>query len=137
MNKPHLEKALPKQAQRRWMRDCLASSALYTALVFASTAMLDSDWPPVLRGALALSPMLPVVWFAWALAAFSRSWDELQRRVVLEAFLIAGATFALGSFAWGWLTLGAGLPELPTIVILPALGALWVVAVPVVAKRYR
>ena len=126
-----------KQAQRRWMRDCLASSALYAALVFASAAMPDSDWPPVLRAALALSPMLPVVWFAWALAAFSRSWDELQRRVALEAFLIAGATFGLGSFAWGWLELGAGLPELPTISILPVLVALWGVALPVVARRYR
>lgn len=65
--------------------------------------------------------MLPIGYFTWALVVFSRSWDELQRRILLESFLIAGWGVALASFGWGWLSIGAGVPALHAIWILSAL----------------
>ena len=81
--------------------------------------------------------MLPVGYFAWALVVFSRSWDEMQRRIVLESCLVAGSGVALGSFAWGWLALVAGVPELHVIWILPALLGALPAAYWVVSRRYR
>ena len=132
-----MKSAGARQARRRWRRDCLASFAGYSVLVLASPAVVDGGWPLAVRGVAALAPMLPIAYFIWALVVFSRSWDEMQRRILLEAFLIAGAGVALGSFAWGWLALRVGVPELHAIWILPVLLGALGVACWFVSRRYR
>ena len=126
-----------KQARRRWLRDCLVSFAVYGVAVFGAVAVADADAPLALRVAAALAPMLPIGYFAWALVAFSRTWDELQRHILLESFLLGGCGVALASFGWGWLSLGAGVPALHAVWILPALLGASGAAYWLVSRRYR
>lgn len=126
-----------QRARRRWLRDCLASFAVYGVMVFGAAAVADAASPPALRVVVALAPVLPIGYFAWAMVLFARSWDEMQRRILLEAFLIAASAVALGSFAWGWLSLSAGAPELHAVWILPALFGALGVAYWLVSRRYR
>ena len=130
-------KPATKQARRRWLRDCLGSFAVYGVAVFGAVAVADASSPLALRVAAALAPMLPIGYFAWALVAFSRTWDELQRRILLESFLIGGCAVALASFGWGWLSLGAGVPALHAVWILPALLGASGAAYWLVSRRYR
>lgn len=126
-----------QRARRRWLRDCLASFAMYGVVVFGGVAVANAGSPLALRVVVALAPVLPIGYFGWAMAVFARSWDEMQRRILLESFLIAGSAVALGSFAWGWLSLHTGAPELHAIWILPALFGVSGVAYWLVSRRYR
>ena len=132
-----MKSATAQQARRRWLRDCWASFAVYGVAVFGGVAVTDAASPLGLRVVVALAPLLPIGYFAWAIVVFSRSWDELQRRIFLESFLIAGSAVALGSFAWGWLSIGAGAPELRAVWILPALIGASGVACWLLSRRYR
>ena len=132
-----MKSATAQRARRRWVRDCLASFAVYGVMIFGGVAMVDAGSPLALRVVAALAPVVPIGYFAWAMVVFSRSWDELQRRILLESFLVAGCAVALGSFGWGWLSLGAGAPELHAIWILPAFLGASGVAGWLVSRRYR
>ena len=63
--------------------------------------------------------------------------DELQRRMQSEAMLIALATVGFSSFAWGFLEEWAQFPHIPLIWVLPAIIAVWGVAVAFVFVQSR
>lgn len=44
------------------------------------------EWPPALRAALALAPLIPSVLWARSIARWMRGLDELQRRIQQEAW---------------------------------------------------
>lgn len=123
---------------KRYTRDMVAAYALYAVVLFATRHALKSFEPP-LWGAVALSlaPALSVILVARAILRFSRSWDELQTRIVMEAALIAACVVGFGSFAWGFLEGDVGAPRLPTVWIMPALFAVYGLAAVFVARKYR
>lgn len=47
------------------------------------------EWSPLLKGMLALAPLIPGLLYVWTCVRFIRGLDELQRGVQLEAFLFA------------------------------------------------
>lgn len=124
------------QARRRWLRDCLGSFVVYGVVVFGGVAIVDAGSPLALRVAVALAPLVPIGYFGWAMLVFSRAWDELQRRKAFEALLVATCAVALGSFGWGWLSVGTGVPALHALWILPALLGAWGAAYWLVSRRY-
>ena len=132
-----MKAATARRVRRRWLRDCLGSFAVYGVAVFGAVVVADAGWPLALRVVALLAPLLPICYFAWAMVVFSRSWDELQRRILFESFLVGGGAVALGSFGWGWLSVGAGVPELHALWVLPALVGASGAAYWLMSRRYR
>ena len=93
-----------------------------TAAVYLAMLLLNSqhpEWNPLLRGLLALAPLIPGMLYVRSWMRFIRGLDELQRRIQLEAFLFAAlGTVFVGTaintldaheVPLGWLKHGFGL----------------------------
>lgn len=117
--------------------------ALYSVSVIV-TAHLYNRFEPEGTAALALAmiPMVPTLLALWAfLRQFWRT-DELERRIVAEAVLIAAGVVGFLSFALGWAMAllqpgGEMLTYLPLLLFLPAMIMVWGVALPFVRRRYQ
>ena len=129
--------ALALAAEKRWAIDVAVAFAVYSVLVIGAPLVVEQQWPAVVRGALALAPMVPILYFVRALVAFYRSRDELQRRKMAEAAIVSVLVVGLSTFAWGWLALASLLPPLHSVWTLPALLAVYGVASFFVERRYR
>ncbi len=123
---------------RRYLARFSVGIVLYTATVLGTGHLLRTLDPsrPV-EILLALLPMLPVAIIAWALLSFVRTLDELHRRIVLEAFALAGLVVGMASFAWGFLEGLPGVPDLPAIFVLPAMIGVFGLAQSLLWMRYR
>ena len=125
-----------KPEARKYRNATIISFSLYGLILFTVNTYLQSNgtdgWLPV---ALAFVPMLPILYFARALIVFSRSWDELQRRISFEATVVALFVVGLGTFSYGFLE-GVGFPQLDTIWIMPMLIAVQGVSQFIIAGRY-
>ena len=124
-------------AEKRWAIDVAVAFAAYSVLVIGAPLVVEQDWPAVVRGVLALAPMVPILYFVRALVAFYRSRDELQRRKMAEAAIVSVLVVGLSTFAWGWLELADLLPPLHSVWTLPALLAVYGIASFFVERRYR
>ena len=126
-----------KRAEKRYLKRTLIAFGLYGAAIYATDSLLvNGNLSPAEATALALAPMLPVLLFVKAVLAFYRTLDELQRKVVADAIVAAACVVGFSSFAWGWLEIRMAVPPLPTIWVLPALFAVFGMALPVVSRRY-
>lgn len=83
-----------------------------------------------------LLPTLPLFLAFWAIIRQYKRCDEFYQRVHSEAFALGALILGLGVMVWGFAE-NAGLPELPTIWIAPALIALWGLSLPLVSRRYK
>ena len=102
----------------------------------------NPDWPPLLRGSLALGPLIPSLLYVRSWMRFIRGLDELQRRVQLEAFLFAAmGTVIVGTAVnilnahdvpVGWLEHGLGMGN--TFV---AMFVLWPIGWGLANRRYK
>jgi len=71
----------------------------------------DLDWgPPAARVAVALLPVVPTALFLWAIVSLIRSFDEMQRRIHLEALAFAFPLAILLLMTLGLLQLAIDLP---------------------------
>ncbi len=123
---------------RRYFIEFGGAMLLYSVSV-PLTVILEDRLEPQGAQALAIA-MIPVIPTLLALWAFLRQFwrmDELQRRVVSEAMVIAALVVGLGSFALGWVlaVMGAGVP-VPLLWVMPALIGVWGVAMIFVKRRY-
>ena len=126
-----------KPAEKRYLKETVLAFTLYGGAIYATDALLANDSLSAAEGAaLALTPMLPVLLFVKAMLSFYRTLDELQHKVVADAVVVAACVVGLGSFAWGWLEVRMAVPALPTVWVMPALFAVFGVALPVVSRRY-
>lgn len=126
-----------KRPEKRYLKHTLIAFGLYGAVIYATDSLLvNGNLSPAEATALALAPMLPVLLFVKAMLAFYRTLDELQRKVVADAIVAAACVVGFSSFAWGWLEIRMAVPTLPTIWVLPALFAVFGMALPVVSRRY-
>jgi hypothetical protein len=126
-------------AFKQYRRDFLIATVLYTVVLFASVSVLQRmelpKWAVVL---VALAPVAPVALMLRAYLTVLGKMDELQRRIQSEAILIAAGVVGFGSFAYGFLEGANVLPSIPGALlwILPAMIAVWGVALPYVSRRY-
>lgn len=127
-----------KRAGRRYMRGMMTAAALYTVVVVAGVYSIEHLHPPHwLVIVAAIAPLAPALLMLRAYLVFMREVDELQRRIQSEAMLIALATVGFSSFAWGFLEEWAQFPHVPLIWVLPAIIAVWGVALGFVRLRYQ
>jgi len=125
-------------AAKRYTRWFLFWMMLYSVAVLGSAA-LDAriELPDPVRIGLALSPVPPALMGLREFVIFFRALDEVQARIQSEAILIAAGVVGFATFAWGFVEVRMDWPHLPAIMVLPALAAVWGVALPFVSRRYR
>jgi hypothetical protein len=126
------------KAARRYTFAFLGFMACYARVVIGAP-FLDRafELPGAVRIVLALAPVIPALLALREFVIFLRSMDEVQARIQSEAILIAAGVVAFASFAWGFVEGWIAVPDLSFIWILPAMIAVWGLAVPMVARRYR
>lgn len=99
-------------AARRYKVQVAINMATYVAILFASIEALNRLNPQgALRYALILAPLVPVALLVPAVVRYFRESDELERRIVTEAFAIGATVTAMLSVTYGFLE-NTGLPHL-------------------------
>ncbi|HEY5551846.1 MAG TPA: hypothetical protein VIK52_08155 [Opitutaceae bacterium] len=94
MEKPNMmESVEPCSDQYSFKTDLRLNAWLAVAVVvYLATLWLNSrhpDWSPLVRGLIALTPLVPGLLYIRSWVRFIRECDELQRRIQSEAFLFA------------------------------------------------
>jgi amino acid transporter len=99
-------------ATRRYKIQLTVTVAAYVAiLVTVMWALGRFDLHGVLRYAVTLAPLVPIAFLVMAVARYFRESDELERRIVTEAFAIGAVVTALFSVTYAFLE-NTGLPHL-------------------------
>ncbi len=92
--------------------------------VFPRESQIAAPW---LKAVAALSPLLPLVFVAWAVVRYVNRCDEMERRQNLEAAGIAVIVVSLGSMALGFLAAAKLVAVDGALVLLMVLPVLCVV----------
>ena len=124
----------------RYSREMLLWTAVYVVVIFGATYILNElkGLPSAARVTLSLAPLIPALFMLKAIVVFvQKSSDELWRKIIFEALLIATGMVGFGTFSWGFLELGAGFPKLPIILVLPMIIFFWTFALAIVHRRYH
>ncbi|MGY6627423.1 MAG: hypothetical protein ACXIVL_02815 [Oceanicaulis sp.] len=126
------------QAAKRYTVWFLFWMMMYSAVLIGGTIAhnrLDLDGLAAL--AVAVAPVLPTLMALREFVIFLRAMDEVQARIQSEAILIAAGVVGFGSFAWGFVESRVEVPDVSLIWILPAMVAVWGLALPFVSRRYK
>lgn len=94
MEKPNLmESVEPHSGQYSFKTDLRLNAWLGVAtavyLAVFTLSQRHPEWSPLVRGLLALTPLIPGMLYVRSWVRFIRGLDEMQRRIQLEAFLFA------------------------------------------------
>lgn len=135
---PECDPPLSKEELARWRRRYFAI-AIATALLIVAFAWVGRQFPlrSPMRITMALLQGAASAALIVATARPMRQYDELQRRIHLEAFAFAFAATAILGTTYGFL-INAGLPEIDWgSWIWPGMVALWVIGLVIANRRYR
>ena len=127
-----------RPGQLRHMRQGLLAAAIYMVLVLAMKPLLDMASQPLLRAAIALLPVVPMVFVVRAMVRKLLGGDELERRMQLEAVSIASISVGLLSFAAASLDMAGVLHFKNALeMVLPALLLAYAIALLWIRRRYQ
>ena len=100
----HCDEMYASDASRRYLRASWPAMIAYALLLFGSLRWIRAGIDSVpLRAAVAVLPLLPLLFFVRAALRYLREIDELQRRIETESIGIASLLVALLYFAGGLL----------------------------------
>jgi len=125
-----------RESQKHYLREFLPAMALFGLTVFLSNKLLPSAGSAELRACYALLPAIPAVLVVLAMVRRIRQLDELQRRIELEAAVIAGLVVGMASFVTGFLV-EAHMMQVSIISVFPTMIGVYAVAQTWTAWRYR
>lgn len=135
----HADPRRRRQA-RRYLGEFLPAMLGYVLAVPLSLVLLQHiAMPTALKFVVALLPMLPA-WFGLrAVLRHLRRLDELEQRIQTQAIGVASLSVGMLTFALGFLQIAGLLPKVAGLLlwVLPAMIAVWGVAVGVISYRYR
>jgi hypothetical protein len=86
---------------------------------------------------IALLPVLPFLLAMSAVVSHVRQQDELQRRIHLEAVVIAALLTGAVTFSYGLLEANDLVPHLSLTWIAPLMIAIWGVAAAIISRHYQ
>ena len=115
----------------------LAGMIGYSVLLPLSLIALSnaqSDGPAAI--VVAVLPVVPLFLALSGILGAMRALDELQRRIQLEAVVIAGLLTAFVTFTYGLMEASELAPEISMIWVLPFMVIVWGIAAAVGARRY-
>jgi hypothetical protein len=125
------------QLMRRYYVEFTISMTAYAVVLIASVTLLDRlSTDSNFRTAIALAPVVPVVFVLIAIMRLLVNSDELQQRIQLFAISFAAVTTALLTFSYGFLE-GIGFPRFSPIWVFPLMTALWGLGLSYFSRRYR
>lgn len=105
---------------KRYTRHFGGAMIVYSAVCIAAMSALDrNEFEPLVAVAIALSPVLPILYALRAFIVEFRSTDEFHQRVQSEAIIWGAGLTGFGTFAYGFAELAIELPSVPTLMILP------------------
>lgn len=116
-----------KKINALYYREFTGSLLLYAIVLICALKFGPSMPDGAAKTAVMLSPMIPVLLFAWVLFRRFARIDEYARLQTLETIAIAFAITAAVSFTYGFLE-NVGFPRLSMFVVWPFMGAAWGVA---------
>ena len=136
----HCDEMYASNASRRYLRASWPAMIAYALVLFASLRWIRAGIDSVpLRAAVAILPLLPLLFFVRAALRYLREVDELQRRIETESIGIASLLVALLYFAGGLLE-KAKVVELDggavMIWVFPLLCGVYGIAKMALTKRY-
>lgn len=106
--------AAPKPLRQRYVREMMAAMAVYVVTLMLSVWLFKRmEMAPLLRTAVALAPVLPIVFVLRAMIRYIRDVDEMQQRIELEAVSIGTAMLCV-------LYMGAGFLQTSKVIDVPA-----------------
>jgi hypothetical protein len=124
----------------RYLREFIPAMLGYMiVLPISIVLLLRVDMPPVLQGAVALLPVLPMLFVMRAILRHMLRQDEMQQRIELQAVAITCALIGIATFSVGFLQNVRLLPSPPWLMlwILPLMIGTYGVARALVTRRYR
>jgi hypothetical protein len=127
------------RAMRRYFFELGFSIIAYTAVLYASRWLLVGTLRHATNGwqlAVALTPMIPVIFVFIAIVRCVLGVDELQRRIYVDSLAVAGGATALLLVAYGLIE-GDHLPKLSVFWPFAVFMMIWLVASFVVRRRYQ
>jgi hypothetical protein len=99
------------QAPRRYRFEIALAFALYMVALFGRVYLLKQIDDPVLKVAITLTPIFPILLMALAVYRFYRGIDEYYRVRLLKVMTIAGGITAIAAASWSFLE-DVGAPAL-------------------------
>ncbi len=115
------------QAPRRYFVELMSTMLLYFAALAASVYGSNHHaLEPVLRDALVLSPIAPILLVALVILRLYRRVDEFQKRRLLEMIAIGAALTGIVGASWPFAQ-GLGAPPISIVWAWPVMGAGWIV----------
>jgi Kef-type K+ transport system membrane component KefB len=138
MTLPDCDPPIAREELVRWRRRILGL-ALVAAIVILAAAWMGRQLPLRSPGRIAIALLQGAASTALIVATARpmRHYDELQRRIQLEALGLAYAATAILATTYGFLV-KAGLPDIDWgSWIWPAMTGLWAIAFAIACRRYR
>ncbi len=124
------------KAGRNYLIGFILSMAIaYPAVVFASVMLLQQYPDAWWRFAVAVAPVVPIMFGLRTFMRFLNQIDEMQQRIQLNAAAFAAGATAMLTVTYGFLE-NVGFPQLSWIWIFPMIVLLWGGATGVLSRRY-
>jgi len=127
--------SIPQFNTRQYFLELVGAFIIYAVVLFATVERVGDTEPGILKMALALAPVFPLILVFWAIMRAYYRCDEMYKRIIKEAF-------SMGAIIFGWLLIilgfaeNGGLPKIPMVFIAPLLLAFWGLCIPIVIRRY-
>lgn len=130
-------KVAPKTATRRYLRVFVPAMGCYLAGIFLASSLINEGDPvTALTYVLALVPAVCVWVFIWAQGRYVREIDEFQRKVQVEALMMALMLTMCGYTAWGLLEFYANVPKLPIFYAMPVFYGVFGICSSIINRRH-
>jgi hypothetical protein len=128
-----------RRAVRRLIWAALGLSALAAGVTLGVAVVLKGDppWPGWVRGAVALSPVVPFGAMFAALVRVNRHLDEFAVRVQFEALAITVIASILLFIGWGQLQVAGVLPLTEVSMVWPPMVVIYAAGYWLSCRRYR
>jgi hypothetical protein len=123
-------------AARRYIIGVLSAMTLYAVVLVISLRWLHHNPEAPWKYAIAVLPVLPILWVPVAAVRFFRTMDELQKQIHLEGLAFGFTCAAVLTITYGFLQ-NAGLPEVSWVWVWPVMAVCWVVGLVAARWRYR
>lgn len=119
-----------------YRKRALLALALYAAVLVVSIEIISRFHHGWWRIPVALTPVLPCLLFVRAFVSLMDSFDELQKRIALQALAFAFAATAVLTLTYGFLQ-NVGLPEVNWVWVWPLMGSLFMLGQMMAKRQYR
>ena len=123
-------------ADKEFSRDMAIGMVAYVLILFASIYYVKAHPGDPMRFAVALLPMLPLVFVARATVRRLTRLDELQRQIQYASLAVTVLATALITLTYGFLE-NVGMPHVNVLWVWPLMGAIWGISAFVAARYYQ